>query len=254
MPALTHGILPDQQGSGSKWSFRNDNIRNTVTRSFRQNNLMDLQEEFSESHRDISGTSWRPVSSGFSQKTHWPSTDVDGPSGGHLERNRGLDGSSGGPVSSGFSQNALAVHGSGWTFWRLSSKKPRPLRLFRGTCFRWVQPKRTGCSQLWMDLLAAIFARNRSLIGTHRGDLFSHFQTKSVHKTPVDRKTHGCEGSPPKRTCFHAFSPKKCINAVVNGFSYFSVQKSIPRREKRQKCCILYLLNCGNTIPGGVSK
>ena len=129
---------------------------------------------------------------GSVKKTHWPSTDVDGPSGGHLERNRGLDGSSGGPVSSGFSQNALAVHGSGWTFWRLSSKKPRPLRLFRGTCFRWVQPKRTGCSQLWMDLLAAIFARNRSLIGTHRGDLFSHFQTKSAPiNSWVERHTAG---------------------------------------------------------------
>ena len=73
-----------------------------------------------------------------------------------------------------------------------------------------------------------------------QGDLFSHFQTKSVHKTLVDRKTHGCKGSPPERTCFHAFSPKKRVNAVVIRFFMLFRAKKYPTLGKTKE--ILYPL------------
>ena len=138
------------------------NTRSTTTKGFRRKKLIVHQNTDGPSGGYLKTTPTprrNPQETCFQWvqlKTHWPPTEVVGPSGGHLVRHRGLDGSSGGPVSSGFSQNALAVHNSGWTFWRLSSKKPRPRRFFRGTCFQWVQSKRTGCPRQWMDLLAAI--------------------------------------------------------------------------------------------------
>ena len=110
-------------------------------------------------------------------------------------------------------------------------------------------------AELRTDLLADIFVRNRGLYGYPPEALFSHFQTKSAPSKTRGSKDTRLGGLATHTVLFSRFQFQKSVSLqLVSGFSCFPVQKSIPRREKRQKCCILYLLNCGKTIPGGVSK
>ncbi len=135
-----------------------------------------------------------------SVKTRWPFTEVNGPSGGHL------------------------------------CKKPRPLRFFRGTCFQWVQSKRTGCPLWWMDLLAAIFARNRGLV---KGTCFHTSRQKVYTQLSWIERPMAAKARHPSGPVFTLSAQKSVSMQWLFGFSYFSEQKSIPRWDKPQKYCVL---------------
>ena len=147
-----------------------------------------------------------------SVKTHWLSTRLDGPSGDYL------------------------------------CKKPRPLRIYRGTCFQWVQSKRTGCPQAWMDLLAAIFVRNR---GPVMGTCFCTFRQKVYTKPSwIERPTAARARHPsgPVFTLsaqksvllqwlpvFHAFLRKKVSHVGKNDRNVVSVPAELWEYNSRRR-------------------
>ena len=106
--------------------------------------------------------------------------------------------------------------------------------------------------------LATIFERSRSYIGCQNAVRKSSSPvfalSDKVHQKSRGRKTRGCKGSPPERTCFHAFSPQKRITGVGLRFFMLFRAKKYPTSGKTTEMLYPYLLNCGNTIPGGVSK
>ena len=118
------------------------------------------------------------------------------------------------------------------TFWRVSLQETAASTVFPGALFP-VGSDKTHWLFTAVDRLSGGYLCKKPRPRRYPpGALFSHFQTKSVHKNLVGRKTHGCKGSPPKRTCFHAFSPEKRITAVGLRFFMFFLAKKYPTSGK----------------------